>query len=34
MHSFDTRRMEKHELAQVSGFREQETKIGNFKIHT
>jgi hypothetical protein len=27
-------RMGKHELAQVSGFRDQETEIGNSKIHT
>src|SRR5437660_823690 len=27
-------RMWKHKLAQVSGFRDQETEIGNSKIHT
>jgi len=30
----DTRRMGKHKLAQVSGFRGQETETGNSKIHT
>ena len=29
-----TRRMGKHKLAQVSGFRDQETEIGNSKINT
>jgi hypothetical protein len=32
--SCNTRRMGKHKLAQVSGFRDQETEIGNSKIHT
>jgi len=32
--SCDTRLMGKHKLAQVSGFRDQETEIGNSKIHT
>jgi hypothetical protein len=30
----DTRRMGKHELARVSGFRDQEKEIGNSKIDT
>ena len=32
--SCDTRRMGKHKLAQVSEFSDQETEIGNSKIHT
>ena len=32
--SCDTRRMGEHKLAQVSGFRDQETEIGNSKIDT
>jgi hypothetical protein len=32
--SCETRRMGKHKLAQVSGFRDQETEIGNSKIHS
>jgi len=32
--SCDTRRIGKHKLAQVSGFRDQETEIGNSKIDT